>query len=208
MSPAKVFSEVYARNIWGGGGGDFSSGPGSADQFGEPYCAAILAAVDIGPETTIVDLGCGDFRVGARLSSKTPARYIGVDVVPSLIEGLQERYGTERIAFRCLDITDDPLPAGNICLIRQVFQHLSNEQIANVVAKLSVYDRVFVTEHFPADESVAVPNLDKVQGAGTRVNSGVYLDRHPYSLTTRELLSVPVPGSAGGGHLRTVELLP
>jgi hypothetical protein len=76
-----VFAEVYEKGIWGGGPGSFYSGGGSDPQFSEPYCAYLQQFVkDGGYETvTVVDLGCGDFRVGRQLLSDLPIReYVGV----------------------------------------------------------------------------------------------------------------------------------
>jgi hypothetical protein len=207
MSPSAVFAEVYAEDIWGSGAGNtaFDSGGGSEDAIGRAYCDSIAAAIDVRPDTVLVDLGCGDFRIGHTLHGRVGGQYIGVDVVPELIEHLESTYAGPSVEFRCLDITSDALPAGDICLIRQVFQHLSNEEIAAVLDKLAGYKRVFVTEHYPADEGPVIPNLDKVHGPETRLplNSAVYLDRRPFRRVVRELLAVP----AGHGVIRTFELL-
>jgi len=45
--------------------------------------------------TSIVDLGCGDFRVSRRLCAVTGAHYTGLDVVPDLIAYNTERFGTD-----------------------------------------------------------------------------------------------------------------
>jgi SAM-dependent methyltransferase len=153
----------------------------------------------------IVDLGCGDFRVGEELLAGWNADYVGVDVVPALIEHHQGVYANDRTRFVCADVVEDPLPPGDVCLIRQVFQHLSNEQIMLVLTKLEQYAHVIVTEHYPADEETAIPNLDKAPGADTRLaaNSAVYLEKPPFSQRIDPILALP----SEPGQIRTFSLV-
>jgi hypothetical protein len=195
QSAAEVFSQVYLENVWGGPAGEFYSGGGSKDSFTDAYRDLVnsMLAEESGRRVTIVDLGCGDFRVGRRLVSPG-IDYVGVDVVPSLIEHNRRTFGQESVTFVCLDIVEDDLPEGDLCLIRQVFQHLSNDEIARVLSKLRSYPRTLVTEHYFADDSRIVPNLDKPHGPDTRLvqGSGVYLDRPPFSVRGVEpMLTVP-----------------
>jgi hypothetical protein len=197
-SPREVFSEIYRQGQWGRSG-EFSSGAGSADDaLVAPYVATI------GPllRGTVVDLGCGDFSVGKRLLPFC-SRYVGVDVVPELISHLRATAREPKASFLCLDAIEDELPDGDVCLIRQVFQHLSNAQIGQVLAKLHKYATVVVTEHQPVE--TGTPNLDKVHGAAIRLhrNSGVYLDKPPFNLSARTLLEVPSSVGGYAGIIRT-----
>lgn len=202
-TPKEVFSEIYRKKKWGGTG-PYCSGDGSSnDSIVGPYVATVGAFLrTYGMERPrVVDLGCGDFSVGSQLSADCSS-YVGVDVVPELVKHLQDTRGGGDVHFECLDMVDDPLPDGDICLIRQVLQHLSNQQIAKVVAKLGGYRVVLITEHHPHDGPAVVPNLDKVQGGAIRLyrNSGVYLDRPPFNVPSSSLtLMLEVPGHGFGG---------
>lgn len=209
-----VFSEVYDRNMWGGMAGEFYSGPGSAEALAEPYCAwlAEFIAKRFQGVATVIDLGCGDFRVGRRLVARAPGiAYIGVDVAPKLIADNVRRYSGPRVSFRRVDIVAEPLPDGDICLIRQVLQHLSNDQVKRILDKVSQYRYVFVTEHYPA--TVQIPNLDKPPNNYTRRRqaSAVYLDEAPFNVSGVELiLTVPYhdeeTSAAAGEELRTFKI--
>src|SRR5262249_41309949 len=79
----------------------------------------------------------------------------------------------------------------DLCLVRQVLQHLSNHQIGAVLRKLQQYPLVMITEHYPAPDAAAiVPNKDKAAGADTRITDGsaVFLDRPPFNLAIVQLL--------------------
>lgn len=164
---------------------DFYSGVGSDEQFVGTYREHLVDFfAGLGtPGLRVVDLGCGDFRVSRPLA--TPGiDYVGVDVVPALVERNQRAYGKDGIEFLCRDITEDELPDGDVCLVRQVLQHLSNAEIARVLLKLRQYEHVFITEHYPADDRSVTPNRDKPHGPDVRLQHGsaVYLNEPPFSL--------------------------
>jgi hypothetical protein len=142
---------------------------------------------------TVIDLGCGDYRVG-RLLREPGDRYVGVDIVPALVERNRLQFGGPETEFMCLDITADELPSGDLCLVRQVLQHLSNAEIAAVLRKLRQYRVVLVTEHYPTPGRLVRPNADKPHGGDTRVidGSGVYLDQPPFCCAVENILEAPV----------------
>jgi hypothetical protein len=207
-STKKVFTQIYEKNKWGKSKDNiYFSGPGSAQgKIITPYVKFIASFLSTySRKPVIVDLGCGDFEIGKNfvpLSSK----YIGVDIVETLIERNKKIYSSDdRVEFFCLDIISDDLPKGEICLVRQVLQHLSNEQILSVLKKLDQYRVTFITEHYPEDKKDIVPNIDKSHGKLIRayVNSGVYLDKPPFNIPDDRLkLVLEVPGSELGGRLK------
>ena len=195
----EVFTEIYKRNKWGGSRREFYSGPGTAnEQIVSIYISMVSekAYSENFVGLTFVDLGCGDFRVGKQLLQLC-SNYIGVDIVKPLIHRNHETYGNALTKFMHLDIVEDELPNGDVCFVRQVLQHLSNRQIIVVLPKLKKYKWVFITEHYPTDNNVIKPNIDKVHGRDVRVydNSGVYLSKPPFELPAQELKEVlEVPG--------------
>jgi SAM-dependent methyltransferase len=192
-SVAEVFADVYRRQQWTRESGQrFSSGWGSGTAYSQPYCDWVTSFAREHGITRLVDLGCGDFRVGQSLLAGGPFSYVGVDVVPELIAYNQARFAGPQARFECLNIIEDDLPSGQLCLIRQVFQHLSNQQIRAVLDKCAVYPRILVTEHIYVGPD-SRPNVDKPHGPDTRVSdrSGVFLDRSPFDLGARTVLEVP-----------------
>jgi SAM-dependent methyltransferase len=206
-STEEVFTEIYAKNKWGGSEGEFCSGSGTSDHVAADRYVQVLAKVladQPGGKLRIVDLGCGDFRIGKRIAPLVD-HYTGIDVVRSLVNYNRSTFGSEKVYFDCLDIITDPLPRADLCLVRQVLQHLSNTQILSVLRKLRNYPFVIITEHYPADDPLVVPNIDKVHGADIRVydNSAVYLSEPPFNIPAEELqliLEIPAAGVARGGR--------
>lgn len=222
-SPQSVFSEIYKNKSWSGAVeaknvDSFCSGAGSSlEEVVDSYIFDIknfLTNNDIKTEIC-VDMGCGDFRVGRRLR-EICGKYIGVDVVPELIQYNNKNYSDRNTIFLCLDIISDDLPKGDICIVRQVFQHLSNAQIKKALNNLSHFKHVIITEHLPNDSEVVRKNIDKVQGLDIRYDrgSGVFLDSGPFNIPTDKQtvvskipLTHPKRGTAWG-YLQTIDYRP
>ena len=212
-SVEQVFTEIYEKNLWGGSRGELCSGSGTDnEQVVTAYISMISeqASSEGFLGLAFVDLGCGDFRVGQRLLPLC-SDYLGVDIVMPLIHRNQEKYGNATTHFLHLDIVADEFPGGDVCFVRQVLQHLSNNQILDVLIKLIKYQYIFITEHYPTDNDAIRPNMDKPHGGDVRVcdNSGVYLAELPFELpvqTLKQVLEVPGVGLGEGmdpGVIRT-----
>ena len=200
----QVFSRIYKRKLWGADErSKFYSGVGSRGQVAATYVTLLSEllnqhAVELKRSIKVVDLGCGDFEVGRQLVANVGnMHYVGCDIVPQLIENHKMVYANARVEFRSLDIVADELPAGDICLIRQVLQHLSNSDIIRVLAKLSAFRKVYVTEGHPLIVEGPV-NPDKRVGADVRfdwrigVGRGVELDKKPFDARIREVFRVEI----------------
>lgn len=202
-----VFSEIYRNRRWGDGS-QFCSGIGSANPaITQPYIDAVSPILQ-GASGVVVDLGCGDFKVGDQLYPHAPYGYIGVDVVEDLIDRHKVTYsGTKNLSFLCADLTSDPLPDGDIVLVRQVFQHLSNRAVQASIVRLRKYRMCIITEHQPA-KPITI-NRDKSAGPRIRLEegSGVYIDRPPFSVQGSFELLLEVPGDGidpeRSGYIRT-----
>ncbi len=203
MPLQQIFEDIYSGQRWGSGGREFDSGSGSVDAVASPYVDAIARYVADRGVRSIVDLGCGDFRVGSAIVAATGVRYTGVDIARPLIEHLRSTAANTSVDFQCLNLVEDPLPVGDLYLIRQVLQHLSNQQIATILGKLQTADTI-VTEHIPIGPGIAW-NKDKAAGPDVRLyrKSGVFLEHPPFSLPLETLLEVPQPFNGVDAVLRT-----
>jgi SAM-dependent methyltransferase len=211
-SPREIFTAIYREGRWGGTAGAFHSGSGSGVEHADRYAEAVKSFIRERGVRSVVDLGCGDFRVGARLLDVN-VDYIGVDVVEDLVRRNQAEHGGARVRFRCLDAIEEPPPPADLCLVRQVLQHLSNAQIASVLANLGRFRYVLVTEHYPSPSLARTPNLDKPCGADVRIYDGsaVELDRPPFNVrVTGMLLDEPADHClvAPGERLKTLLVEP
>lgn len=180
----ETFSNIYSSGLWGTSEAGFYSGFGSHDEaIVAPYVEAVRAFVGEFPtRLDAVDLGCGDFNVGRQLRNAF-GKYTGCDVVADLIADNQQRYADLDVQFQVVNIASGPLPPGDVVLVRQVLQHLSNADISAALAKFSAYKYAIITEHLPARQGFK-PNVDKPSGAQIRIyfDSGIVLTDPPFSL--------------------------
>lgn len=211
LSLGDAFERIYRNSEWSEAGGAPHSGPGSAGRFVDQYCALLKPLLKQHHIASVADLGCGDFNTG-RAVAEAVERYTGVDVARSVIESNTRNYGGPRIGFVQADLTRDPLPPADAALVRQVLQHLTNNEIQAALNNiLKTYSTVFVTEHVYSG-SDGRANLDIPHGPGTRVpmKSGVFIDQPPFSVPAAQAQDIEyVPGEAlrtwvvtGAGPLR------
>jgi len=204
MTPGEIFSEVYRRKVWGGKDRDFFSGYGShMTEAVDAYVEALKPVFADHPNATVVDLGCGDFNIGIKIRPLCGC-YIACDIVPDLIERNKRKFSDSNVDFRCLDITTDAIPSGDIVLVRQVLQHLNNQQIANFIKMIGGCSVLVLTEHLPSGPFIS--NKDKPAGAGIRLHgstpSGIVLTDAPFNLKY-DSASVLASVDIGQGRLET-----
>jgi hypothetical protein len=203
LSSQQVFTHIYERGIWGKSGDrlqPFCSGWGSHDEtIVSTYVDSVQDFLSTFAEKpNVVDLGCGDFFVGSRIRSLC-GNYTACDIVPRLIEFNKERFKTLNVDFRILDLASDELPDGDVVFIRQVLQHLSNEQILQGLSSISSkYKYLVLTEHLPGAQDFE-HNLDKPAGPDIRtaIGSGIVLTSPPFNLkpkSERKLCQIGVAG--------------
>jgi hypothetical protein len=205
--PETVFGWVYDNGIWGSSGRSrYYSGSGSyTPHIVLPYIKAMaqfLCALPDKPD--LVDLGCGDFRIGAVLR-RYCRNYFACDVVGPLIDFNRGKFGYLDVDFRTLDITRDELPAGDVATVRQVLQHLSNDSILRFLDRCSGrFSYLCVTEHVP-DAAEFPHNRDQSTGPWIRLeqNSGVVLTSPPFNLQA-QTASVVCEASETSGIVRTI----
>lgn len=202
LPTAEVFRRIYAGGAWGADEKTgFSSGTGSRGIIADEYCDWVTRFIREKGIRSIADLGCGDLYIGRTIVQNTGVNYVGVDIVPELVEHHRAAFARPGIAFECLDITKDALPAADLCLVRQVFQHLSNAQILAALDNITAYPWALISEHVPHNPRSF--NIDKSHGPHVRCSygSGVYLERPPFSRGVLAESEVPVDS---GSVIRSV----
>ena len=189
---AETFRRIYSTKAWAGNGEVFSSGTGSRGGAAKLYCDSVSSFIDKHQIRSVVDLGCGDFAVGRQIVDRTGIMYTGVDIVPELIEHHKSTVDDPRVNFLCMDISRDKLPDADLCLVRQVLQHLSNQEIAQVLANLRDYRYALISEDVPIRPKMF--NRDKPHGPDVRsyYRSGVYVDEAPFSMRIAEHWETPL----------------
>jgi hypothetical protein len=76
-----------------------------------------------------IDAPCGDFYWMKETDLKGLEMYIGVDIVKNIIKTNQQHYSGDKITFIHKDLTRNKLPQADLVLCRDIFVHLSFEDI-------------------------------------------------------------------------------
>jgi hypothetical protein len=207
LSTEQIFTRIYQQGAWGKDPtSPFYSGSGSRkDDEIAVYVQSVanfLRSFEAKPN--VVDLGCGDFTVGRQVRNFCN-RYIACDIVPSLVAFNQARFKDMDVEFKVLDLIENDLPPGDVVFVRQVLQHLSNDQISRFVARVPLsYKFLIVTEHRPSDPNFK-HNVDKLTGPGTRMGyeSGIVLTSPPFNLRPKIMKQLCRVNSVDTGVLVT-----
>ncbi|WP_439128491.1 class I SAM-dependent methyltransferase [Polaribacter sp.] len=194
-------TQIYEQGLWGTNNTEFYSGEGSHNpDIVNPYVQVVKDFLStFKTPLTLCDLGCGDFNIGKQLVKHTK-KYIGVDIVESLINYNTKHFKAENLSFLCLDIAKDPLPKADVVILRQVLQHLSNTEILSILQKLRNYKYILLTEHIPND--TFAPNKDIISGQGIRIKkqSGLDILKPPFNfkvVAKKELLAIDLGSKKG-----------
>ena len=188
----EIFSDIYKHNLWDNyseSKNEFYSGTGSRNkEINEKYVNSLKVFFkSFEKKPTIVDLGCGDFFIGSQLTGFAN-KYIAVDVVDELINFNKKKYNNLNVDFQSLDITKDNLPIGDVVIVREVLQHLSNKNIKNVLDKIKTqYQYLIFTEALPNLKNFKA-NKDFLNGPDTRLSllSGIILTKPPFNLIIKK----------------------
>ncbi len=198
MQIKDIFKEIYQKQLWTPENekqdNEFYSGIGSRhEEFTKVYIDKIKNFLLSFPsKPSVVDLGCGDFFIGSRLR-KYCNKFIAIDIFEELIESNKKKFINKNVEFQTLDITKDQLPPADICFLRQVIQHFSNDHIQKFLKlMLGKYKYLIITEHLPKEEGFFKPNKDKTTGPNIRIhsNSGIILTEPPFNLKFLEKKNV------------------
>lgn len=167
----EVFRSIYLEDIWGNpetrsGWGSTTSGPNGTERI-RAAIGGIFKDFDV---ASILDAPCGDFNWMQHLDLGG-RRYVGVDIVPEVVERNRLLFARPDRQFECADIIMDCLPEADLAIVRDVLIHLTNEQavraLKNVLASQPKY--------------LLISNYAKISHNGDTFTGGLrlYNLRHP-----------------------------
>lgn len=181
-SRLQAFQGLYLDGGWSGTDGETVSGSGSTLEYTEGvrhFLPFVFETYDI---TSVVDAPCGDFHWFKEIPFQT-LDYVGLDIVPELIESNRQNFEAENRRFHCADVTCDPLPAADAFLCRDLLLHIPFEDCWNVLrnAVSSEFEYIMISSYDVAK------NTDVDGAFGYRP---LNLQRPPFNLPAAEA-SIP-----------------
>ncbi len=133
------FARIYDSRVWRGS--ESVSGAGSSLDATREIRRQLPGIVAKYGVKRFLDAPCGDFHWMKEVVREMPhLHYIGGDIVERLIARNRRKFGTEKIHFEHLDISDDVLPAVDLMMVRDCLFHLSYADISRFLANLARAD--------------------------------------------------------------------
>jgi ubiquinone/menaquinone biosynthesis C-methylase UbiE len=177
-----IFTQTYKENKWGSS--ESRSGPGSNLAYTEGIRRIIVELIEGGVET-IWDCSCGDWNWMKEISDRLP-NYVGNDIVEELIGVNSEKFGSDRVKFRCGDMVSGLKELGDssidLILCRHTLEHLPTDYSIEVVREIRrVAKKALITSNTHSGNSPINPN-----GSNARV---INLEKDEYYTILGEPLS-------------------
>lgn len=145
------FSEVYDKNIFGGG--KSRSGEGSDMVQTEVIRREIPRLIQELGVRSFLDAPCGDWYWMLHVDLPLEL-YIGVDIVEAIVLKNRREFGNEKITFECLNLAESELPRVDMIFSRDCLVHLSYADALKIIANFKRSGaRYLLTTTFTARES-------------------------------------------------------
>jgi len=190
-----AFEQIYQAHHWGGSS---RSGPGSDPHNTGRYINFIKEWLASRPDVrTIVEVGCGDWSTSSQIGFSANHHYVGIDIVKSNVENNTTKYGTKQIQFIYSDFVEEPPPAGDVVIAKDVLQHLSNVSVLKFIrSSLGRYRYAILTndvlkvEYVPIVFGIAYPR--RLELPNREINDGgsrpVQISAAPFNIKVSESL--------------------
>jgi SAM-dependent methyltransferase len=153
---AHAFELIYRENRWLAD--ETASGRGSTLAYTEILRRELPGFLSRLGVRRLLDAACGDCHWRRHVALDLE-EYIGVDIVPAIIERNRRQYSHERWIFEVRDIVEDPLPQSDAVLCRDCLSHLPNDDIRAAIEnfKRSGAKYLIATSHSPTRVNAEIP---------------------------------------------------
>jgi hypothetical protein len=175
----EVFAYIYHKKIWGND--KTRSGTGSNHENTKEIKKRLPQLLKKYNIATVLDVPCGDFSWMQQVNLDG-VKYIGGDIVKSLIQKNVEQYANPHRSFYPINLIEDPLPEAELLICRDGFVHLSNEQVLRSLdnIKTSRIPYLLVTSFEKTEQ-----NQDIIAGEWRKLNMRIA----PFNLEPIEVIN-------------------
>lgn len=172
----KVFSDIYAKGVWGQGSGA-GSDPANVDE----YVRFLQDFIRTRGIRSIVDCGCGDWQL-MRHIDLAGVDYLGIDLVPDVVARNQSEFGRPGIRFELGNFSEMDLLSADLVLCKDVLQHLPNKNVFRFLAGLDRFKYALLTNDLGRNT-----DRDATLAASSWHFAPIDLTAAPFNLRAREV---------------------
>jgi len=170
------FSEIYQKNEWG-----YGSGVGSLPINNISYMEFVQSFLQNCGIKSVVDFGCGDWQF-TRFMDWNGASYVGFDLVPSLIESNRKAFARPGVSFEVYRDIDE-LPAADLLLCKDVFQHLPNDTVGEYLAGFKRKFKFLLITNDDQPDTLVNSDIEAGGWRPVRLDGPPFLERAPIILS-------------------------
>jgi len=176
----EIFTKIYEMGSWNEAGFSHS---GSQIEIMQEYVQFLQNFLHENQIRSVVDVGCGDWAF-SRYIDWTGIEYLGIDVVPFVIERNQDLFASSLIQFLHADALSMELPEADLLLCKDIFQHLSYATIFQLLKQKDKFKHCLFTDSI---SSKTLCNGDIPDGHSRPLN----LIGPPFELEAKEVFLFP-----------------
>ncbi|KAA3642135.1 MAG: class I SAM-dependent methyltransferase [Chloroflexi bacterium] len=141
MTNEERFTKIYDENMWGDT--ESLSGTLSSMEGAAPIREQLPAFIEDLQVGTFLDVPCGDFNWMNDMDLPVK-KYIGADIVRSMIDANRRQYANEDREFIYLDVMNEALPQADLIFCRECFIHFSNQDIQRTLNNFRQSDATYL----------------------------------------------------------------
>lgn len=145
-SHEEVFSRIYEDGFWGVNETP-KSGSGSIPVAAAPYVDLISSFVSKHEIKSVLDIGHGDWSMWKEYKFEGIC-YTGIDVYTGASEFLSAEYGNKTRKFLAINAVGERLPKAQICISKDVLQHLPNSDVQAILEKCHKFEYMIICNDF------------------------------------------------------------
>ncbi len=204
-----AFASIFREGSWHA---EVKSGEGSIPSRNRRYMKILRDFLREKQIKSVVDLGCGDWSFSRQIDW-SGIDYLGIDIVPELIDSLNERFGRPGVCFRRDNIVTCSLPQADLAISKDVLQHLPSPLVSQYIERLRSFKYAILTnDRLKYDarswrrlwrlvETPVKPNIE-IEPGGWRL---LRLNDPPFQLGAKVLADLPY-WATNGIHRKEVLL--
>lgn len=180
-SDKQVFTNIYEKNLWGGG-----SGQGSKVENAGPFLDYLQSFIDTQEISTIVDIGCGDWELMKTIRIPDYIKYLGLDIVDHIVAENQKKYARNNVKFETVDdIKNLAAYKGDLLIIKDVLQHWENNKIIYAINNIVPNFKYAIIVN-----GINLPGFDYNKNLDTRVGDMhiLNLEEAPFSMKNLQII--------------------
>ena len=164
----EVFTRIYENEYWGGTGIP-KSGSGSLPGAARPYVNLVKTFLKENRISTVLDIGHGDWAMWQEYKFEGVS-YTGIDVFEEASTLLNFKHENKDRIFLTRNAVTEDLPRMQMCITKDVLQHLPNSDIIAILKKLNRFDYLIIcNDYYKFSWRELVPAARRFVSAGERI---------------------------------------